>query len=1001
MAIRTTINLFKIIEINVNSLISLERRHNLKIFLNTHRPHLVLLVETVLLAKHAITFPNYHFVRSDKESFPNGRGTGILVRNDIKYDRINTRTWNLNSLETTAIQIRTQDNQNILAISAYRPRNNNGGLLDTTDLDTIMTHKRQINRCKIIIGGDFNARHQDWRNNKQCNSGLALANWLNTNNAFQEIMLVFSAEPTYYARQYSSHLDLFIVSEELNIDYPIATPNMLAILDYPSDHRAVELIFDLHSPPVKMQPIVIPNFSQTNWKQFNTIIDNGINDINIVSSSNMSANQIDTAVEEITSLINNTVDAVVPKIEIRDRMQLLIPNDLKHLINEKNRLRRIWQRKRYDHSAYLLRSEINNLEKIIRDRLKSLQTQQWQRALSDIKLDNHTFANIRKFVKSKRSNFVHALKNDPTATTLTCDTREKAAILGRHYEAVHRQNNLLGDAIFTTTVSDYVDNNLNQTTARAEFSQHASANPAFKHHHNRHLVSLNSLLAAITSRANKKSKGADNISNFLIKRLSPKFRVLLAILFNQAYNIAFFPTAWKIALVMPILKKQKPTSEPMSYRPISLLSCLGKLYERCIKQEIDEECERLKIIPDDQFSHKSTLHPLIKLTTDITTNLSKRTPTIACTLDVEKAFDTVWTDGLLYKLHHTFGVNTHICCLMKSYLTNRSFRVVVEHERSILHPIAAGVPQGGVLSSLLYSIYVSDLPMPPPNNHPIQRLQYADDILVYVSVMNLLNGQDRLSHYITQIQDFLTRWKIKLNPLKAESIVFKGTNKQHGRNTNFLHDKIALRLGQQVIPLQGDIKYLGVIFKKKPTFITHVNEAIRKATAAYHQLKHILRRTSKLDVSIKLLCYKQLIRPILCYGFPAWAGISSHQMERIRCFERKCIRACINYQRPLDTYKSISNVELYNTSKTIRADAFMINNAIKLFDRWPNSPLLQNCVDFDPAILDDPRTAYKPPWLIHHLHTNDQLFLDTTPMLYHIRHRPNLRHLGPVYSTAT
>lgn len=999
MAVRHASHLFKFIEINVNSLISLERRRNLNTFLNTHRPDIVLLVETLLLSKHRIVFPNYHFVRSDKDTFTNGRGTGILIRENIKYEKMNTHAWNLQTIETTAILIKTEDHQNILAVSAYRPASK--AKIDVTDLDKIIAFKNRTNQCKLVIGGDLNARHQDWHNPIRCISGSALSNWLSTNGVLQNLTLVFSSEPTFYRRNYTSHLDLYVISEEFNIVYPAATPNMLSILDYPSDHRAVELIIDLRSSPIRSQAIVIPNFSQTNWKLFNRTIDAGISQINVISNSNMTTAQIDTAVHEITSLINDTVNEVVPKITVRNRMPFAIPNDLQHLISEKNRLRRIWQRLRYDNNAYRLRSEINNLEKIIRDRLKILQTQHWQRALSNIKLDNHTFTNIRKFAKSNRSNIVHSLQADPTSTALTSDSKEKAEILGSHYEAVHKQNHLLGDAAFTDTVTRYVQNTFIDPTPRYHFSQHATANPSFAYDPGRHLVSMNSLQNAIKSRSNKKSKGADNISNFLIKRMSPKFKILLAVLYNQAYNIGFFPTEWKTALIIPVLKKSKPTCEPISYRPISMLSCLGKLYERCIKQEIEAECDRLNILPADQFGGKSVLHPLIKFSTDITMNLNKKTPTIACALDVEKAFDTVWTDGLLYKLNHIYGVSMHVCYLIKSYLSNRSFKVVVEDSKSALRPIAAGVPQGGVLSSLLYLLYVSDLPHPPNDRHPIQRLQYADDILVYVSVKNLLDGQNRMSNYISVIQDFLIKWKIKLSPLKAESIVFKGTCKQHCKSVNQLHDKIGLHMNQQAIPLKKELKYLGVIFKKRPTYVSHVTEAIKKSSNAYHQIKHILKRTSKLDTKIKLLCYKQLIRPILSFGFPTWAGISSHQMERIRIFERKCLRACLNYRKPLDTHKSIRNSELYATSEMTRIDSFLINNTIKIFDNWPTSELLQSCVQHDPTTLDDSRTPYQPPWLIQHLMLTDQLYQDSTPLIYHKRHRINTRHLGLIYNTST
>lgn len=342
-----------------------------------------------------------------------------------------------------------------MVVSAYRPPNNSA-IIDVTNLDKIIAFKNQISQCKLVIGGDFNARHQDWRNPIRCNSGTALANWISTNGVFLNLQLVFSAEPTYYKGNYTSHLDFFVISDECNIIFPVITPNMLSILDYPSDHRAVELIIDLQCSPIRSQPIVFPNFNQVDWKLFNRTIDAGISEINISNNCNMTTFQIDTAVQDITLLINDTVDKVVPKATIRNRMTFSIPHDLQHIINEKNRLRRIWQRLRYDHNAYRLRSVINNLEKIIRDRLMFLQTNHWQHALSNIKLDNHCFSNIRNFAKSKRLNTIHSLQVNPTSTALTSDSKEKAGILGRHYEAVHRQNNLLGDTDFTNTVTRYV-----------------------------------------------------------------------------------------------------------------------------------------------------------------------------------------------------------------------------------------------------------------------------------------------------------------------------------------------------------------------------------------------------------------------------------------------------------------------------------------------------------------------------------------------------------------
>lgn len=102
----------KIVEINVNSLISLERRHNLIDFTNTHKPDIILVVETVLQTNHRIQFPNYNFIRTDKDTSPNSRGTGLLIRENIKFEVINTLHWKLQSLDTTATLIETENKEN-------------------------------------------------------------------------------------------------------------------------------------------------------------------------------------------------------------------------------------------------------------------------------------------------------------------------------------------------------------------------------------------------------------------------------------------------------------------------------------------------------------------------------------------------------------------------------------------------------------------------------------------------------------------------------------------------------------------------------------------------------------------------------------------------------------------------------------------------------------------------------------------------------------------------
>lgn len=110
----------------------------------------------------------------------------------------------------------------------------------------------------------------------------------------------------------------------------------------------------------------------------------------------------------------------------------------------------------------------------------------------------------------------------------------------------------------------------------------------------------------------------------------------------------------------------------------------------------------------------------VKITTDIIDKINARTPTIAYTLDIEKVFDTVGIDGLLFKMH-LLGYINHIRHLVRCYLIGRSFKVIINEHKSAEFMVAAGVPQGGVLSADRYNIFVSDLPVPSNSrNYAIQ-----------------------------------------------------------------------------------------------------------------------------------------------------------------------------------------------------------------------------------------------------------------------------------------
>jgi hypothetical protein len=171
-----------------------------------------------------------------------------------------------------------------------------------------------------------------------------------------------------------------------------------------------------------------------------------------------------------------------------------------------------------------------------------------------------------------------------------------------------------------------------------------------------------------------KPPGPNGLKNRALKHLPQRAISLLVSLFNAALLAQYFPPVWKQARVISILKPGKNPSLPSSYRPISLLDTIGKLFDMILLSRILIEVSSCGLLRDEQFGfrpkHSTTLQ-LARLVERLTRNFGEKRLTGATFLDVAKAFDTVWVDGLLFKLT-TINFPSYLVKIIFSYLHNRT-----------------------------------------------------------------------------------------------------------------------------------------------------------------------------------------------------------------------------------------------------------------------------------------------------------------------------------------
>ena len=175
-----------------------------------------------------------------------------------------------------------------------------------------------------------------------------------------------------------------------------------------------------------------------------------------------------------------------------------------------------------------------------------------------------------------------------------------------------------------------------------------------------------------------KALGPDNISPYVLKKCASQLAIPLAQLFNTCTDQQVWPKAWKRARVVATHKKKSRTCVE-NYRPISLLSVVGKIYEKILAKTLTNHLEKHHLLSMKQFGfrkERSTADLLLQITSSWNKSLDRGVDTYVIALDIAGAFDRVWHAGLICKIK-SFGIDGNLLGLIKDYLKDRIFQVVV------------------------------------------------------------------------------------------------------------------------------------------------------------------------------------------------------------------------------------------------------------------------------------------------------------------------------------
>jgi hypothetical protein len=617
----------------------------------------------------------------------NGGGVALLIRDGLTFDPEFKIPEKFSKLEAVTAKIKCGDKY-IAFFSWYIPP-------DVKEVDKNFLEFIE-EQGDYVLMGDLNARIKRFGGTNECGRNLD-----ESLLAFKGIVLNPPNKPTFFRHtegilRSTSTLDL-LISDDKTAKFLTNFETLKLSPVYDKDeqyyHLPIVANFSIEVKRRKERLSFHRSFlyAKANWQNFMREMDaEVIDDRENESLSEMS--------DRIVQAYLNSAMHNIPKNKENKGRENNFPPEIVSVLKSRNYWGRLYRKNRDDFSAhtYKLKIELANelISKYKQEQWQEFLNRQGKSPLSTIPF----WKRINRLRESKRASKAGALLVNGKVID---SSKEKANVFADNLEKKFRHDE---NSHFKEEKKLEIEQFLTKENFESLYSASQKRVVEF---------SMEEISRAIKEMNSKTSTDPFGMSNKMIKHSSYLMKVRLLEIFNSCLTKKEVPGEWKHSVISMLVKSGQDSKNVTSFRPISMTPCIARLFERLILSRLHRHMKSNNILVKNQSGfrkNRQTKDNLLYLTQKAQEGFNEEKKTLSVFFDVAAAFDKVWHLGVIYKLY-LLKVPYYLISIIWAFLNDRTFVVKVDGEKSSIRIIICGVPQGGVLSPTLFSLYINDIPL--------------------------------------------------------------------------------------------------------------------------------------------------------------------------------------------------------------------------------------------------------------------------------------------------